>query len=243
MGIRVHKVVGWGVVNLQKDDPRVDFAALRKGFEDAEDISLSDFRAWCGRNQSRLANLCATDHIFPTVFKHPVDEILYMMEDMPDISHYDVGRAVVWGDEFLDANVLMTVPLECTHKWIRHDDLIDWLEERSRGATNTVKQIDTGIHPYDSHYVRYVKPDSDLNILGFNGDCKVMEAATYRAQIRALDAGLKDAQRVLYRQHLRDDWRPRIPLSIIATLAWYDCFTDLAEFIDGLRPMLYTYWS
>jgi hypothetical protein len=46
-------------------------------------------------------------------------------------------------------------------------------------------------------------------------------------------------------KHLREDWRPRVPLSILALMEFMGCFPDPASpdsMLNSLRPMVYVYW-
>jgi hypothetical protein len=47
-------------------------------------------------------------------------------------------------------------------------------------------------------------------------------------------------------RHLLDDWRPRVPLGVLALVEYLGCFPDAfgpVGIVNSLRPMVYVYWA
>jgi hypothetical protein len=275
MGIRVNKVVGYGLTDLrykrdkhhlckEMSDPRIDW----DGFGDMCDRAYATggpaFMSWAEKNWEDLLRLETEEWHLPMARVKEFSSICpFLLKDFfKRHKEWNLGRCIVHRNEFGLPGVLLLVPPMQAHEgvsgWMRHDDTIDWIEESMlhQARNRVVKLPCTGIYPYEGTMVRFRDPppgiwtkpvpasEPELKI-DSEGRPVVLPGQAYNMLIGRWDPGRLEpmAQGALL-EHLKNDWRPRLPSELLALLWWMrDCFEDFSAVRDGLRPLLYVHWG
>jgi hypothetical protein len=274
MGIRVHKVIGYGLTDLKFKrgkhgsktmvDPRINWGRLHDRMEEMHDTGGGAFLSWAEENWKDLLKLEAEERHRPLADVESFSSICpFLMKDFfQRHKGWSVGDCVVHQDEFGLANVLLLIPPMQAYNgdggWKRYDDTIDWIEESFlRRTRNRVVRLQcSGLYPYDGFVVRFRDPkpgiwpaaerkDGPSVKLDANGLPNWMLAREYNMLVGRWDPGrvppMVEGELL---EHLKGDWRPEIPSELLALMWWMrDCFNDFAVVRDGLRPLLYVYWS
>jgi len=256
MGIRPHKVAGYGVTNikvLDKEviDPRVDWERLRSG--ELWDATPQEFLSWMKKNRTKILELARAtgEAVQFTSF----DWVVELMEQrkLPEpaqcIHYHHEGGGLY--------NVLVLTPPDMTDTWERYDDTLDWMEEthRSKGKKSWVMRIrDAGIYPYNGYYIRSRKPKqsflADPNQIPSDERTGHIYDELGPVLLTARAYGLLTDKtfggplaKGAFLRHLKRDFRPPVPYTILALILWSECFKDPVAFVNELKPLLYLYWG
>jgi len=187
MGTRVHKVIGYGLTDVEHDDgdvtdPRINMdriQSLRHSEDEDGGLTVARFYRWVVCNRFRLALLASHEgRNHESVRDHRMDEGLFLMRYLPrkrlsiserfkelekhELSFYD---AVIHAHEFGCSNVMVFLPFSSVDSWSRHDDIMDWAEESSRhGCESYYHSLDNlcGIYPYTGSMVRVRDPKIEI---------------------------------------------------------------------------------
>lgn len=187
MGIRVHKIVGYGLTDLafEKDekrysqemtDPRINWKRLRRTWERMHDTRGRAFMAWATRNWEDLLRLEAEERRRPLGDVRKFSSICpFLLKDFfKRHKEWTLGGCVVHDDEYGLPNVMVFIPPMQAHAgdggWKRWDDTIDYIEEAMiHNAHNRAVELPcTGIYPYEGYMVRFRDPKPGLWREGIN---------------------------------------------------------------------------
>jgi hypothetical protein len=140
MGIRVHKVIGYGVRGFVPPTGFLD--RLNKLGE----IKRSTLNRWVKKNRETIESLTGPGHHFDL-------DIMLMSKRLSAhgaaIFPENVGL-VSYDDEFGLKDALLITPPTADPYWRRYDDIIDWLEEtKSSGPRTRWEWLKYGIYPHD----------------------------------------------------------------------------------------------
>ena len=267
MGIRVRKHLGYGILDLKPDDPRWDIEAPwdREG-------RLSDFLAWMGEPEAgeKILDMAAYEgwglgRERGQMFTETT-EFFLLKEALKDRIEKERGASVSKSfhhdDEFGKGGVVL---FQCPQHadWSRHDNIIDYYEEPPEGRV-TLLEGRTGIWPYDGTMKRCREPSPEV-AAKLSEATPRMQAFAYKsmreldgAEISILGGGeynqltgfwaktlpayLKDPEVI---DHMKRDWRPRVPVGVLALMEYMGCFpnpTSPDSMLNSLRPMVYVYW-
>lgn len=270
MGIRVHKSLGYGVTDLshtrtgrykglpKMTDPRVDWGKLKDKQEEAYETDKTKFLEWCFQHADRLKALQVREHPGSPPVCFNIESDLRFLERYTWKAGWTVGYSLEHDTEFAIPRVFLVIPPEMCQSWSRYDDIIDWVEETDKHhqRKRVVRVQGSGIYPYNGYWIRFRDPpkkiQADLRAVRPFGPCclgdekgwTALTASNYARYTGTWDSGYGEATtKGLLLKHLLDDWRPQLPLGVLAVLAWFDCFPDLEGFIDQLRPLLYVRWG
>lgn len=253
MGLRVNKVIGYGVQGLNpKGDPRIDWDKFR-AFDRQEDTAR-DFISFIesGKADDVMHKLLLKEkpNLKGEKYSESIDFSLMCMllkdrEEKPyPFTH--PSRYVKYCDECGKSDVLVLQP-PFADDWSRYDDIIDYCEEGPESRVTPLKG--TGIYPYSGTMVRIRPPSSPLG--GDTNSSKVLKGEPIDGGWYNRFVGLWcETQPPLVEgellEHLLNDWRPSIPSGILALMVFMDCFPNLGEegsILNDMRPLLYVYWS
>lgn len=234
MGIRLHKVIGYGLTDVVTkdgtvlDDPRID----------ADSPFVGGVRP--------DGHLSYLDWLKST--PHDEDDFGLLFEIQALESGQDYGPeqyAVTWAPEYGMENVLVVRPLT-ERTWDRSDNPIDYAEHNVTGLEpdNRVHVLRGGLYPYDGLWMdsrtgeQIMGPDRPLH--------------TWNTVRRAEDSGWEDRPRILdhlaaqmgFTDHAEAERCvvPLVPDSVRRLCEWGGLFTGPDVWLQ-LRPLLYVYWG
>jgi hypothetical protein len=235
MGIRVHKVMGYGLTDVKCDkyniaDPRVNPEGIFCDYE--TEFKVEDFMAFL-KKEAKRKDIDTWHASFEFAFLRDLKKMK---------SSLDPKRCFVYDGEYGLNNVLLVVPLSRKHEWFRYDNAIDYAEESNRGRVeknyqciNHVREIPEGFHPWENQYWdKRTFKKIPWEIMEHRYNEKFFEDA-------ALD--------IVARSHGSDTWKemkenmtPVVPECVRLLCEWGQAFTDPSVWTQ-LRPMIYVYWS
>lgn len=264
MGIRVNKIIGYGVTDLAEKDPRVDWENLYSENSKLYEQDSKGFLEWCERNIDKIEELWAAENpgdsngIDPSPkeiglsFKRWHFELLKKTLNNKKFKKSRPYNWVEFDDESDDNTIVLLAP-EYPH-WKRYDDIIDWVEETQLyKQKNRVVKLDHlgGIHPYNNIMIRVNNPPEGLyrkyvEIQSKTGHCAdkhgytMLTIQNYNRLVGRWSENVKPIAQGDALNHFLNDWRPQIPATICALIAWLDCFST--DFIRDIRPLMYVCW-
>lgn len=227
MGIRVHKLVGYGLDDVLADedgelaDPRINAASplLESGHGDA---TTSGYFAWAAEHKDDFGGMLPG----PGWFSAPLRE------------NEPYTATVHEGGEYGLSNVLLLRPVG-ELSWARSDDTIDYVEESfTHDQQNRVMRLRGGIYPYSGSWMRTDTGETltDAALMWVR-----MVNSDRPVSARLLDSFAQEAGFADHDEALRLA-APTVPAPIRALAAYGDLFTD-ATVWRQLRPMLYVFWA
>lgn len=240
MGLRVNKVLGWGLTNIKtnQDKEIVDSRINKDGylFRDGE----YDEKTWTFKGFKKFWQDNFIDGLELSLFK-----------EFLEYEEINFTKSVFYNSEFgLPEVLLITISQKYrdSDKWHRWDEIIDFQEETFNHNQNSRYQIyPFGIFPWegsfcDSEGQRWVdqngKPFSSIarefvkTKINKNLDMSQVEAAqTYWAKMLGFDS-IEEADRNIV---------PILPEEIIMKCKYLQLFNN-NKTIYQLRPMLYVFW-
>ena len=250
MGIRVHKVLGYGIADLKSNnhneicDPRVDTEKFRQLMNDSYDLMGPKLLVWFRKEKDNLIRF--HKRVSPHIKDGgDFDFCFRMLEN--GIKSEPKGKQEVLGDyathdgEFGIPGVLLFRPLMC-RDWSRYDNIIDYYEE----PINRFRFLDnTGIYPWNGPMIRFrPAPRGVWKDKESEEKYAVMEGGHYNQFVGRWDPNQKPFAEGRFLKHLLEDYRPKTPFELHVILWYYrKAFKDIVGLLNNLRPMIYVYWS
>jgi hypothetical protein len=268
MGIRVHKMIGYGVANLKyrrnkkghvvMTDPRIDWDAYDKMVDSRYDRDMEKFIGWMEQHSAEIDALAAKERPTRTdpyeYTKWEVATLTGVLKDSPRRHHYDFLRCIQHGTEYMLPRVMLFIAPTMADQWYRYDDTLDWVEEsHSRRQNNWVQKLRSpGIYPYSGTWIRFRDPEQSFRgvvpqaEVGLGHDEKgplMLDASDYAILVGTWDRKQPALASGEFLEHLKKDFRPPIPTLILALILWSGCVKDVPSFLNDLRPHMYVYWG
>jgi hypothetical protein len=260
MGIRVHKVLGYGLTDLKFKktkssikmvDERIDWEKYEERFYSYNEENFENLISWMENNKDSLQILLDNEYIG---CKLAID----ISSEIGMVKSFKNGKAkasflsdcIIHNSEYGLPNVMVLVAPSNYKEWFRYDDIIDWEEEtfKNDGRGRVIKLNNSGIYPYNSCMFRFRKPKKSFaeDSYAFEhcdelGPVLIMPAA-YSQLVGRWDKKRGPTATGDFLQHLKKDFRPRLPLDILALFQWSQIFKSV-DTINDLRPIIYVYWS
>lgn len=239
------------------------------------DCGLADFISWCEGNKDKLEEISKAEGI-STHSPFLLVEGLKDRLRRKDFYQRTVCNMLEWDSECGLKGVLLFTPFEQAHDWIRHDDIMDYYEEQGteglRRRATPIKGF-SGIYPYDGTMKRFRLPTREVSskLSGATNTLQIFHHA-YKVQHggtpeivdgAAVDRmggesynGIVGAWRKAHygdtfadpnvQKHFREDWRPTVPLGVLAIIEYLGCFPDAfgpEGIVNSLRPLIYVWWG
>ena len=229
MGIRIHKVLGYGLPDQVPKDPRVSWESpLLDG-----EASASDYYSW----------LEARHAASPGTFSFSIDWAM--------LRHYGAEACGIWPWAVHDAEyglpeVLVVRP--ATKKdWFRYDDTIDYMTETyprsDRSQTNHVQVYKHGPFPFNGSYMdaRDGRKLPDFvfpwwQLMNSAAPAEDPESRAGALEVFALEMGFAG------QAEAEANVVPEVPEEIRDLAEFGRLFTDPGTWLQ-LRPLLYTWWG
>jgi hypothetical protein len=256
MGVRFHKVLGYGITGLSVDesgmhtnDPRIN---LESPIFDGENDDYTD-EAYRDHLQEITADLTVDSDPYDPRFELSFEK--FAMEDLikkQKGASWEAYRGVVYSGEYGDAATLLVIPPGMANEWSRYGDALDHAEAQINGDDGmpSVRFIDTPLYPF------YGWMDARTGD-SLSKDDKTKREVT-ETLLQAIDSPRlvddeKKRLKALLAKHLElwgftdlNDYKativPAIPAGVKDLCGWLNIFTD-EDGWKALRPMLYTYWG
>lgn len=271
MGIRVHKVIGYGTDTIQTSergyditDSRIDAAKLDALEEKAHEMSINQFIKWLEKEEEGILKFHLTHNPLPPTKgrketekeKHDWErmDFKFLLQSLKEFAkdkekaarEFSLGRSLIWQGEYGIPKVMIFIPPSCP-SWYRYDDTIDYHEETTTGeSANRYRFLEnTGIYPWNGRMIRIRDPKPGVLKEGVNPDqYKFLDGGTYNQLIGRWDRNAPALTEGETLKHLKEDYRPIIPIDVSCVLWFFrQAFLDLDRFYNELRPMLYVYWA
>lgn len=239
MGIRVHKSIGYGLVDIQYDeesfgliDPRIDLEIFKERYEWGHDPEIrSIYQGWLRQNSCDGINL----------------DLWYLNDPAPGRGHRNLQDCVIWNAEFGLGNVLLLQPLACKD-WNRNDDAIDYVEEtysRPQGQTDHFETFSQGIHPWTASYMdirtgEEIKWEKIMHWMRLS-NAVAAEPQKFSNSVADLDT-FADLAGFENHEDAALHCAPMVPDVIRDFLNFTGLFKD-EDTWKQLRPLVYTYWG
>ena len=263
MGLHVKKVLGYGITDLQvdgwkTDDPRVDWEQFNANRDLWNGLTVKDLVEWLRIPTIKERVLGWIREEEPT---GPGEHLTYnllvsFLERYAKHSVHpgSVMESIHWCPEYGIPGVMV---LRCPDHddWFRVRDIIDHYEEQDiNGPKERVQLLEgNGIYPYTKGFVRFrdVPPDlvEQVEAVGslVSSRCKgvaggFLSGRDYNLLVGKWSPKLDSLATGRLLEHLQQDWRPSLPISLVVMMEYLGCFPGRAM-RDCLRPMIYTYWS
>lgn len=230
MGIRVHKVMGYGLTDLEATDrkitdPRISADALLGG---ADMPNGAEYLAWLEREDE------LGDDLSRALDRFTVEERLKEGKTV------DLWNSVAHDGEFGLPNVIVFTPPSMPD-WRRYDDPIDWVEETyplgdQEAQANDARQFPHGFYPYSGSYMdTRTGEDLDQNIMYW------VRGVSANADEQELD-GLAQVAGFATHREAAAYVAPIVPDDVRRLVKFLKVFNSPDGWRE-LRPTLYTYWS
>ena len=231
MGIRIHKCVGYGVKISCSESGKI--CDSRLNFNGQEDFHVDGFIDWWSNNHDLVVDYAKIDS-FDDRESRVHCQIL--QQTLSRKKAWNASSIIHSPDGILD--LLLLIPPSCCKSWQRYDDVIDWIEETENcNQESRVQWLETSPYPYEGFYVRFRNHAISSHINPKVSTCN------YNKVIGKFDHRVPPEADGEMLQHFLCDWRPRIPIELIAYMLWTNILSDFNGILNNLRPCLYAYWD
>lgn len=250
MGIRIHKVLGWGLDDVQSEndsiinDPRfVD--DINDKINDPFDVNA--FLDWIKDNKDECNRLCAKAN--GEKQSQYLDFVVsYMLQDRDNGKSNFADRPIVYSPEYGLSHVFIVSPVH-SKEYYRYDDIIDYYEDASQGGQkDRVVRLDKHCGIYPDVMMRrfsdapfYELDDVSHLIPNLHTANKILPS-TFNQLVGRWNSE-SPVPHAKLAEYLLKNYRPDISDEILL-LTWFaKIFKDWLKTVQQLRPMIYTYWS
>jgi len=220
VGIRVHKVLGYGIKDLTGiNDPRINQTAL----EDIYNRTKEDFIKFLKKQKkSGVLGKSTKSKWNPNIFE--IDITISFLEK----SDWEPCDSVAYDSEG-KLSTIVFIPPSCYEEWFRYDDMIDYVENMLvlKKPRTSAKIINKPLYPYLS----WMDKNTGLPL-----NTEEKDAAFIVARFSDKNMAFEDK---LWSE-VADKMVPMVPLCVRQYLEFAGIFS--LDHIKDLRPILYTYW-
>lgn len=241
MGIRVHKVLGYGLTNVGKgtfkkkgekyqiNDTRFSEQSIINGdYEDRED---------------KYSNQGFLEFLEKKPKEKTMIDIHWLKESMKKKeSTHSVQDCFVHQAEYGLPNVVVIVPYMEIEQWTRYDSMMDYCQEcyigKKKGCVNRVDIIDEALYPWLGHIDGRTGRDIK-DSLSFAVRRVINSKAPYETE--PMDQLSKTLGFDSF-DDLMKNMKPMVPEVVQWQCEYGNVFTD-PNVVYQLQPMIYTYWS
>jgi len=252
MGVRLHKVLGYGLVDVRPDkydilgDSRFNpdgYFGIDQELADEEDFTQEKYLDYLRQQKAFFEEACekenspeALDGKYEASMDLAIDsQFFHRLHE--NAKTWNIHDCFVYQSEYGLPNVMCVVPPCFCEAHNRYADDIDFYEERIKNPKeiNYYNVLKHGIYPYEGYYFdKNTGKDLHHDIRGY---FFIKESGRLdRAEILAKSFGFDSGN------HLEESVKPVIPDPIKAICKFAKIFKDEKTILD-LTPILYVYWS
>lgn len=235
MSIRIHKVLGYGLANLNIsengefiEDDRINPDGFYSLLEEQAEFkySMAKFREYLNKITSKNNNRF---------------ELIMLKQEIIEgrIGSNEFNKMISWDPEYGLPNVVVFTP-PSQRSWQRYDDMIDYTEacEEYQGSVPVVKPINRALYPYvswiDIRNPTEIPPYAMIQVANefrYNSSFVPETGDKY-----VKPWGFSSIDEML------NSIVPSIPDELVEILRFLEVFKD-PDTIYQLRPMIYIYWA
>ncbi|MFB7858898.1 hypothetical protein [Rhodococcus qingshengii] len=236
--MRIKKMMGYALLDIQENDPRINWASPFLHDEQKEELLLDDYAEFLEEHPDHDA---ALERSIVKAFK---------------VSDRNLQDAVLYDPENGLGNILIVCPVSMAQRWVRNDDDLDKIEYTYNYARKGHTEIylpvpreslspeltllDPGPYPYKGYMDRVTGEPCHPQTWAWKGlqrdrdgdGVSVQEAREEMSSFIGYGSFAEAVDRVV----------PKVPSSVRLLAQWGDLFLDPGGW-KGLRPVLYTYFS
>ena len=238
MGIRIHKMLGYGLTDVIADtdnwdlrtDPRFD----PKGYMFEGDDTTFTSKGFMEYIDERIEEVGDEDF----------DQFdLKLLKRQIDPMMREIYNSVIYDMEFGSAEVILFIPPTSVKQWSRYDDIIDYYDPANQtedgGIAESVIKIDRPIWPWESYINIKTMPPMRLTGMQYQ-TYNTIQNLGFEKMIKPEEA-LKSVG-VDTKEELDKFIVPIIPAELVELIKYLKIFKN-DEDIYQLRPMIYGYWG
>jgi hypothetical protein len=256
MGIRIHKVMGYGLTDLKCDqykivDERINPDGILGNPENEEDYTREGFIDYLKSLHPGVKDFSENGEMTSLDFsKQSVIHASLEYHQLTSKKNWEPIYSIIYSAEFGLSNVLFIIPPCEYENWRRYDDPIDYMESliRSRQGESEINYFtltNCGIFPYD-----FAMDNRTGEML--KDQCA--EAYYLRRRVLECDNVLNQNEKDVVLKHLATSMgfasveecdkhlAPFVPYNVRFLERYTKLFRD-PSIVFSLRPMLYVYWS
>lgn len=244
MGIRIHKVIGYGLTDVQTEgkyneiltDPRIN----PKGyFGDCEERYTNEgFLEY-------VKELVANGEDEPSPYDDLKILVSLMTQHLADensrFGRKEMYNRLIYDSEYGEPNVMVFQPPVFGYEWSRYDDMIDYYEEVHRGKDggiiNGYTMLDRSLYPYEGWCDYREMPPKRITGDEWHWFNDSRNSSNPAFADMAMEIMNFDSVEEMYA-----NVHPMIPKELVVMLKYCEVFTK-DEYIYQLRPMIYWYWG
>lgn len=221
MGIRIHKMLGYGLYDLEAD---IDHITDKR-------INIEKFEKIC----EKLPDF----HFFMRSFKKikKPEERLFTS----NIEEKYFSNTIIYDPEYGFPNVMCFIPPDKTNSWFRYDCMIDHYDCLDQQEPTYFKLLNHGIHPYDLDKYNLLTGEK-LTSKQYLESRRKLKFTNNSLPLSSVSCELFNLPEYSNLGDLRKIIGFEIPELLRHYLKWVGIFND-EKTIDTLKPMIYVYWS
>ena len=245
MGIRIHKMMGYGLTDVKTRGFRFhDGRFNRKGilrvdWEDREVLwTLAGYADWLDEKKATLGEDEYSEAWDCSWERNAVRQIMAGAS-----KQLQLWECFIHQIEYGMSEVVCCIPLQCRNSWYRYDDSLDYHEETyaRSGQKNWVKVLKDGFYPYNGLYWdardgRVIKPDHACFLRRTANAAR--EKGGFENELDAISKACGFESFSDASEHMV----PVVPPGLRFLLEYCKVFTD-PSVVFQLRPMIYVYWG
>lgn len=236
--MRINKFLGYSLLDMQKNDPRINWNSVLFFEEQREELSIDDYISFLEGHPDRDASL----------ERSVIKALKADDRNLRNAMLYDPDNGI--------GNIMLLCPVSMSQWWVRDDDDIDRIEYTYNYARREHAEIhisipqesldpeltllDPGPHPYKGYMDRVTGEPCSPQTWAWKGlqrdrdsdEESIRQAREEMSQLIGYGSFAEASDRVV----------PEVPPPVRFLAQWMSLFTGPDVWKD-LRPVLYTYFS
>jgi len=255
VGIRIHKVMGWGLNNIVTDekgeviDPRIDTTFFQSEDYWEKMSNIEKFMKYLKNNKEECTNLLKTVESSPrdnsgnrgfeiNIFLSLWEHSFKKHKEGKGFYNY-CNNSITYEPEFGKKEILLFTPISCDN-WSRSNDSIDYYEA-GENMEITIKDLTDrcGIYPFIE--MVHIPGSPNFGKEGYPNSMFPGHFYKLMGAFQHILPPLIDDPKLL--EYFKKYYRPTIPMEVITFIKYMGIFKDFNKTIQEFRPMIYTYWA